>query len=427
MRRLKVLVSSYACAPWKGSEPGAGFSHARQMAEHHDVWVITRAKNREAIESELTEPHPNLHFVYFDLPKWARFWKRGSHAVYFYYYLWQIGAYRIAKQLHEREKFDLVHHMTFGAMWMPSLMALLPAPFVWGPVGGGEYTPDVLRNTLRFQSSVYEAARDAARWLGMHDPCTSVAARRSAVALVTTQETAERVRAMGAENIVEFYQVGLSEDEINYLAAIPEPPKNPFRVISIGRLLDWKGFELGLRAFAQADVPDSEYWFLGEGPERRRLERLANRLDIAPRVHFFGQLPRVKALGLLGQCHALVHPSMHESGGTCCLEAMTARRPVICLDWGGPGRQVTAETGFAIAPARPEMVIRGIASAIRRLAADDRIRSEMGRAAQQRVREQFAWPVKARRLSEIYLHAVGASQRASERPVTRAAELVGET
>jgi hypothetical protein len=74
-----VLLSAYACEPGKGSEPGIGWNLARHLAEHHEVWVLTRTNNRPAIEAELARnPVPGLHFVYHDLPPWARFWKRGQ-------------------------------------------------------------------------------------------------------------------------------------------------------------------------------------------------------------------------------------------------------------------------------------------------------------------------------------------------------------
>ena len=49
-KRLKVLISAYACEPGKGSEPEVGWQWALQMARHHDVTVLTRANNRQAIE-----------------------------------------------------------------------------------------------------------------------------------------------------------------------------------------------------------------------------------------------------------------------------------------------------------------------------------------------------------------------------------------
>ena len=76
--RLKILLSAYACEPGRGSEQGVGWNWARQMAKEHEVWVVTRANNRMPIETALAwDPLPNAHFVYYDLPRWARRWKRG--------------------------------------------------------------------------------------------------------------------------------------------------------------------------------------------------------------------------------------------------------------------------------------------------------------------------------------------------------------
>jgi len=50
---MKVLVSAYACEPHKGSEPGVGWNWVKQIARFHEVWVITRANNKEKIEEEL--------------------------------------------------------------------------------------------------------------------------------------------------------------------------------------------------------------------------------------------------------------------------------------------------------------------------------------------------------------------------------------
>src|SRR6516164_1163816 len=97
---LRVLVSAYACEPGMGSEPGIGWNTVRELGQRHEVWVITRANNQAKIESALaSSPMPSVHFVYFDLPKWSRFWKRGSRAVNLYYYLWQLGAYFTARKL----------------------------------------------------------------------------------------------------------------------------------------------------------------------------------------------------------------------------------------------------------------------------------------------------------------------------------------
>jgi hypothetical protein len=171
MKRLHILISAYACEPGKGSEPGVGWNWVMQVARFHEVWVITRANNRQPIEQAMAaQPGPQVHWLYVDLPRWALWWKRGQHGMYLYYYLWQVGAYMLAQRLHREVRFDVVHHLTFGTHWMPSLLALLSVPFVWGPLGGGEYAPRTLSRTFCIRGKIHEVMRRAARWLGERDP-----------------------------------------------------------------------------------------------------------------------------------------------------------------------------------------------------------------------------------------------------------------
>src|SRR3990172_918085 len=223
MRRLRVLISAYACEPGKGSEPGVGWNVAREMARYHDIWVVTRANNRSAIEAALEiDPVPGLHFVYYDLPPWARWWKRGQRGVHLYYYLWQCGAYFVARALHTEVGFDLAHHATFVTYWRPSFLALLPVPFVWGPVGGGESAPKALWTSCGPRGVAYEMVREAFRWLGERDPLVRLAARRSALALATTRASAEPIESLGAQHVMVLPQVALPSEELGSLERLPE-------------------------------------------------------------------------------------------------------------------------------------------------------------------------------------------------------------
>jgi glycosyltransferase involved in cell wall biosynthesis len=170
----------------------------------------------------------------------------------------------------------------------------------------------------------------------------------------------------------------------------------------LGNLLHWKGFHLGLRAFAVAKLPRSEYWLIGEGRDRPRLQNLARALGIEEKVRFCGVLPRADALAKLGSCHVLVHPSLHDSGAWVCMEAMAAGKPVICLDLGGPGAQVSAETGFKIQPVNPDQVVSDIAQAMTTLAGDPQLRARLGQAGRDRVASRYAWEGKGELLNTFY-------------------------
>src|SRR5579859_2558519 len=146
---MKILLSAYACEPNKGSEPGVGWNWALALARRgYEVHVLTRSNNRKAIENDPKWSRSLLHFHFYDLPAWGRFWKRWSGGIYLYYLLWQIGVYKFAKTLHAREKFETVQHITFVSHRQPSFMGRLGIPFIFGPVGGGESMPKQLRKSL---------------------------------------------------------------------------------------------------------------------------------------------------------------------------------------------------------------------------------------------------------------------------------------
>lgn len=405
---MNILISAYACEPSQGSEPGVGWNVVQEVSKYGNVWVLTSNCHRPGIEAELIpHPSPKLHFIYLDPWGWIIDWspagKRTQKWVYFHYYLWQIQAYFVSKSLHEDIHFDVCHHVTYVKYSSPSFISLLPIPFIWGPVGGGELTPKTFAQNFSLRGRIYEWMRNTARWVGEHDPFVRLTARRSIVAWGTTQDTAKRLGYMGASNVSILSESGLSATEIQQLAQCFHPHTSTIRFISMARLLHWKGIHLGLQAFAQANLPDdTEYWIVGDGPEKKRLETLAGELGIAHQVKFWGKLSRHETLKKLGECHVLIHPSLHDSGGWVCLEAMAAGCPVICLDLGGPGLQVTEDTGWKIPAHTPEETVKDIATGMLLLAQDPYLRMRMGEAGQKRIKDVFSWEVKGLFFAQIY-------------------------
>lgn len=401
---MKILISAYSCEPGRGSEPGIGWNIVREVAKYHEVWVLTRPdESSEAIAAELEKnPCPNLHFIYFTLPIFPGSWRWGNGAIHLHYYLWQIQAYFVAKKLQRQIGFDIVHHATFGRHSTPSFISLLPVPFIWGPIGGGETAPKPFWKDFSFRGRVYEISRDLLRRVGEIDPFVTFTARRSALALAATEETAQRLRLLGAKNVEIFSNAGLPKSDIARLSKFSQPDNNIIRFVSIGRLLHWKGLHLGLHAFALAGIDNAEYWIIGDGQERKSLEALAEELNIADKVKFWGILPREETLNKLEMCHALVHPSLHDSGGWVCAEMMAAGRPVICLDLGGPAVQVTKETGYKIPANTLEQSLDGLATAMVDLANHPETVQSMGKAGQARVSDVFDWEVKGKTLARFY-------------------------
>jgi glycosyltransferase involved in cell wall biosynthesis len=261
---------------------------------------------------------------------------------------------------------------------------------------------------------VYERARRLAQRLAHVDPLVRHTARRAHLELATTDETAERIRALGAPSVEVACAVALSDETMAWLGRLPLPPsEGPVRFVSVGRMLHWKGFALGIEGFARAvraaardgdpSLDGATFTLYGDGPERRRLLALARRLGVEGRVHLPGQVPREHLAEVLAGARALVHPSLHDSGGYATLEAAAAGRPVVCLGLGGPARQVAhGRTGYVVAALTPEQAVEGLAQALRALAADPGRARAMGAAGREAVGARFRWALQAERALVLY-------------------------
>lgn len=419
--RKKILMVAYACGPGRGSEPGQGWQFASGVAAHHDVWVMVYEGFRTAIESRLAEsPIPGLHVVYHRLPlERHRHWQDGEDrrglAEQLHYYLWHRTAAAKARALHRVIGFDLSHHVSFMRYWSPSAAAAPDVPFLWGPIGGGESAPSSFYKSFGRRGRCEEHIRDFARVLANRDRSVRHTAQRATLTLAATAETAIRARQVGAAPIEVRDGVALSDAAIDLLGTLPTPDGGPLRFVSVGRLLHWKGFGYGLKAFARAidrggrGMENAVYDIVGDGPERKRLESLVEALHLQDRVRFHGMIPRPEVLALLGRAHVLVHPSFHDCGGYATLEGMAAGRPIICLALGGPNVQVTPDTGIAIEAVTPEQITSDLADAFLRLARDPALQQRMGAAGRERVRAEFRWPVVIERTLARYEDMVSLS------------------
>ncbi|MGE4488557.1 MAG: glycosyltransferase family 4 protein [Kiritimatiellales bacterium] len=398
LRRLRVLISAYACCPDHGSEPEVGWGFSQALAVYNDVWVLTRAANRERIEAELRKhPLEGIHFLYYDLPELFDWGKRGGLCIQIHYYLWQLFVVFKIWKFQREIGFDVAHHVTFAKYWAPSCLAWLNIPFVLGPVGGAEKTPPGLLSALDCWGKFLERIKFLVSRLGEFDPLVRRSVRRAALAFASTLESAERLGKMGARSVQIVTQIGVNVPTVQ--VRLSETPR--CRFISIGRLVHWKGFLLGLRAFHESGLLDTEFWVIGDGPCRSEMEHFAVEHNL--NVTFFGSLTFSETQNKLENADVLVHPSFHDSAGMVCLEAMSAGKPVICLKTGGPEGLVDDTCGVRIPVNTVRNVIDGLSEAMIRLASDSGVRYKMGYIAQERVRSTFTWQKRAEFMTDYYL------------------------
>jgi glycosyltransferase involved in cell wall biosynthesis len=147
---------------------------------------------------------------------------------------------------------------------------------------------------------------------------------------------------------------------------------------------------------------DVHLLIIGDGPQRRRLERYAEQCDVMDKVHFLGErndIPRI-----LPHLDLLLLASSYEGQSNAVMEAMSAGIPVVASDI--PGNRdlvVPGETGFLF-----DVGDRGgIAQKSLMILDDTELASRLGSAGKRRMLEEFSIDKMVARHEELYRSICG--------------------
>lgn len=335
---MNILLSAYACEPNKGSEPGVGWNWAIEIAKHHNVWIITRDNNEPTITAYLRK-HPeykneNLHFIYVGLSKKLTFWKKGRRGMRLFYMIWQRKAARVAMNWNKKVHFDIVQHITFVSYTQPTYMYKLGVPMIWGPISGGENVPKSIKIKMTPIEKFVEFARKLSQYVALATPSIRKTMEQSKYILVATEETRKKIPNKYQNKIITIPAIGI--EKMQELKKV-EKKNNRIRIIMAGRLIYWKAFDIGLKAFLQiADLyPDAELHILGEGNKKESLKKLAGKY-LGKQVFFEKLVAHDKIFDFYQQFDIFVNTTLRDSGCMTMMEAMSVGLPCVCIATGGP-------------------------------------------------------------------------------------------
>ena len=409
-----ILVSAFACSPSLGSEDGVGWHWATELENlGNRVTVITRTRFQAEIDAHLAaNPQIKLKFVYVDWLAGIDYVGSPSLPKYTYIYLWQALAFLRAKKLAATEKFDLVHHVTFAGIRLPSFMGGLGIPFIFGPVGGGEETPAVILKSFPWKARLKEHVRRLSNRLVKFDPMMRYTMASATVIGLTTKDSLPVVPSEYRRKAVVCSTIGV--DFLPGEAVAGEV--NDKVVLYAGRFLFWKGMHMGIRAFAQAWRKDPELSMImvGEGPALASWQALARDCGVMERITWLNWVGKDELNKLYHSSSMFLFPSLHDSGGMVVLEAAACGLPVLCLDMGGPGEMVGPDVGIKITArgVSEAKIVDDLAAALLKLTADPRQLKALGVSAREWASRQ-SWAAK---VTEFYAacecHIVSAAEKA---------------
>jgi colanic acid/amylovoran biosynthesis glycosyltransferase len=173
------------------------------------------------------------------------------------------------------------------------------------------------------------------------------------------------------------------------------PGAKPVRLLSIGRLIEKKGFKFLIEACQLLRSSGLSFvcQIVGEGPERERLKESIQRYQLSDQVRLMGSLPQTEVVELLAQSSIFVFPAIHDSFGdtdnlpTVLIEAMASSLPTVATNVAGIPEIVQANENGILVPEKDPVQL---AAAIRLIAENRSLSERFGKASRRLAEEKFA-------------------------------------
>src|ERR671918_592655 len=182
------------------------------------------------------------------------------------------------------------------------------------------------------------------------------------------------------------------------------PFEDPFsgvgrpRVLFVGRLAPQKGVGTLVEAAGLLEHPSAQVLLVGDGPERKVLERETERLGVGDRLRFESFVTHDRLPAAMAHADVLVLPSLYEELGTVLLEAMQAALPIVASETGGiPDVIENGVNGMLVPPGDPEALARAIDC----LLADRKLACRLSEGAQERAKD-YDWEALGERVLRVY-------------------------
>lgn len=184
------------------------------------------------------------------------------------------------------------------------------------------------------------------------------------------------------------------------------PDAGPVQIVSVGRLVSFKGFEYLIEACEQLRQRSIQFQceIVGDGPLRKNLQQHINELRLGPFITLAGALPQDCVLEKLQRCDIFALAATVDDHGasdifpTVILEAMASARPVVSTTLAGiPEAVIDKETGLLVPAGESGL----FADALETLCRNAPVRTRYGAAGRARVEQHFRVEITVRPLVEL--------------------------
>lgn len=361
---MKALVSAYRCNPNEGGEQYRSWMWIHNyLKEGYEVVCLTNKWDKNDIE-KASVPLAGCKFVYLDIPDWIEKIYVNRLGVYAHYLLWQHYAVNKAKNLHNEHHFDFVHHTSYGSPYLGSGMWRLGIPFIYGPLGGGQFPPKAFKKYF-YKSWKLEMIR---LWISgglmLLNPNARASLRHAKLVMTENHETLELAKKHGAGLVKLFYDGGLPPHKLPE-SLVPLEKSHKLRILWVGRLLHMKGLPLALEALSRLSHQiDFEFTIIGDGPFGQYLPKWLKEFGLEDKINWMGQVPWQTVMEHYQKNDVFLFCSLRESSGSQLFEAMAYGLPIVTLNHFGARSLMPNNVGIKVSVESPEQTIKELVQAL---------------------------------------------------------------
>ena len=161
-------------------------------------------------------------------------------------------------------------------------------------------------------------------------------------------------------------------------------------IVTAGALIERKGQALAIAALER--MAGATLILVGDGPDRRRLERQAQAAGLGGRVRFLGARPHDELPALLAAADVSLQPSASEGLANVWVEALACGTPVVTTDVGGAREAIAAPEAGRLVPPEPAALAAAVSALIESAPDPEEVR---------RAASRFSWE---RNAAELHAH-----------------------
>lgn len=256
---------------------------------------------------------------------------------------------------------------------------------------------------LNFHGAELALARKSGRMGRLVKKNLTARVKEADAVIVNSRHTAKEVESVVGPVPISIIPFGCPIPEL--VGEPPTPPTRP-RILFVGRLIERKGVEYLIKAFAMLrETIDADLWIVGSGFLLEELKEKAKASGAEHSIQFLTNVSNEEIAEIYRSSTVFVLPAIVDSKGdteglgVVLIEAMTFGLPVVASDVGGiPDVVVNDVTGLLV----PEKDPAALSEALSRIIVDSELRIRLKHGASEHIAGNFTWNAVVNKLSILY-------------------------